>query len=334
MSKNSGLYTQNNVMLTIARKHSQALEPEWKLVQESEGGERAVSVDCSAEPVLCYRSGVSSFPTIRLHRPDGKQSRYRGPRKATSILGFLRRAGHPVLSHIGSHNATEFRSSDDVVFIGYFSSSESHLRESFESLARRYHDRFSFALASSARRKEYTQSTVECHNNVDDMHRTTAELSGSASVEDFIELCSTPLIPEMTRRNELSFYEVGHYCRDTMRRWTDTGVKTRKSLVHYCVRNDKDREEYVAEMRPLARKYEEYLHFVTTDVHEYADAAEMMGLQRGATGLSVQNPNTGDVFPYTRKERISAGTVEAFLIDIIQGKVPPWKPDGARHDEL
>ncbi|GAB1318289.1 hypothetical protein MFIFM68171_08499 [Madurella fahalii] len=120
----------------------------------------------------------------------------------------------------------------------------------------------------------------------------------------------------MTRRNELSFYE------------------TRKSLVYYFVRNDGDREAYVAEMRPLAKKYEEYLHFVTADVNEYADAVEMMGVKRGSRGLSVQNPNNGDIFPYTRKERISANAVEAFLVDIIQGKVQAWKPDRATHDEL
>lgn len=86
-------------------------------------------------------------------------------------------------------------------------------------------------------------------------------------------------------------------------------------------------------MRPLARKYEEYLHFVTTDVTEYADAAQMMGLRRGSGGLSVQNPNNGDVYPYTGKGKIWAATVEAFLGDIIQGKIQPWA-QGAGHDEL
>jgi protein disulfide-isomerase A1 len=96
-------------------------------------------------------------------------------------------------------------------------------------------------------------------------------------------------------------------------------------------------------MRPLAKKYAEYLHFVTTDADEYADAAAMMGLnlnQRGSGSgssggwLSVQNPNNGDVFPYARREKLSAGVVEVFLGDIIQGKVKPWRPTAAGHDEL
>ena len=114
---------------------------------------------------------------------------------------------------------------------------------------------------------------------------------------------------------------------------TTDNNQTRKSIVHYFVANDKERDEYVAEIRPLAKKYEEYLHFVTTDINEYGDVAEMMGLQRASKGLSVQNPNNGDVFPYVGKEKISGTSVEAFLGNIIQGKVQPWRP-GTGHDEL
>lgn len=196
-------------MLTNTRENSQALESEWELVQETQGHEKVLSVDCSNEEKLCRQLGISSFPAIRLHGSDGNQGRYRGPRKSTSILGFLQRTSRPVLSHVNGQNATNFQHIDDVVFIGYFPSNSKHLLESFTSLARKYHDRFSFALATGAQQKEQQQPTLRCYNNADGLHRTTAELSGSASIEAFINLCSTPLIPEMTRRNELSFYEVG-----------------------------------------------------------------------------------------------------------------------------
>jgi len=92
-------------------------------------------------------------------------------------------------------------------------------------------------------------------------------------------------------------------------------------------------------MLPLAKKYSEYLQFTTTDVNEYPEAAEMLGLRRGTkTGLSVQNPSNGDVFPYTGREQISAEVVEGFLVDIIQGRVKPWsrgrQGGGGGHEEL
>lgn len=87
-------------------------------------------------------------------------------------------------------------------------------------------------------------------------------------------------------------------------------------------------------MRPLAKRYMEYLHFVTIDADEYADAAGMLGIGRGSEGLSVQNPNNGDIFPYARKDNINAASIEAFLGDIISGKVKVWQPEASGHDEL
>ncbi|KAK4032434.1 hypothetical protein C8A01DRAFT_50768 [Parachaetomium inaequale] len=293
---------------------AQALEQEWTAVQKTEG-DKVVSVDCSAESKLCHESGVSSFPAIRLQQPSGKQIRYRGPRKAAAVQGFLHRTSRPTVSFVTPKNSSIFQSIDDVVFIGHFGTHDSHLQRQFETIAEKYRDRYSFATTSGTVRQG-APPTVECFNNPDSTKRSTSDFPTPSSLESFIKRCSTPTIPQMTRRNELSFYQ------------------TRQSIVHYFVRSDAEREAYVAEMRPLAKKYAEYLHFVTTDADEYADAAEMMGIKRGSSGgLSVQNPNNGDVFPYMRREKISAGVVEVFLGDIIQGKVKPWRPGGG-HDEL
>lgn len=107
---------------------------------------------------------------------------------------------------------------------------------------------------------------------------------------------------------------------------------------------------YVAEMRPLAKKYQEYLQFTTIDPDEYPHMLPSLGLKPGSTRvLSVQNPSNGDVFPYTggdQGEIITAAVVEAFLLDIINGRVRAFGRDsdeGAgtndgtdhrRHDEL
>ncbi|KAL2129593.1 hypothetical protein VTI74DRAFT_7547 [Chaetomium olivicolor] len=266
------------------------------------------------EVEVCRQSDVSSFPAIRLIGPDDRQIRYRGPRKALFIQGFLRRTAWPAISHVDSKNVTAFQAIDDVVFVGHFGPPDTLLRRSFTKIAHTYHDRYTFATTVLDQRK-HSRPMIECYNNPDGIQRSTTDIFRPLDLRNFIKLCSTPLIPELTRRNELSFYE------------------TRKSIVHYFVRDDKEREQYVTELRSLARKYEEYLQFVTTDLNEYPEAAEMMGLKRGVRGLSVQNPNNGNVYPYRRKEKITVGTVEAFLVNIIQGKFEPWAPE-AGHDEL
>jgi protein disulfide-isomerase A1 len=108
--------------------------------------------------------------------------------------------------------------------------------------------------------------------------------------------------------------------------------------VHYFVATDAERQEYVSTMRPLAKKYQEYLNFVTTDVNEYPEVVHMLGHATAAARvLSVQNPTNGQVFPYWGNDGISVVVVEEFLVEIANGNVQPW--DGTArgttgHDEL
>ncbi|KAM7187727.1 hypothetical protein V8F20_010864 [Naviculisporaceae sp. PSN 640] len=304
---------------------SQAIEPEWLQVQKSASPSTSdfkdgtiVKIDCTEEvsKKWCQKERIKSFPTIRLYRNDVPGSlryeRYRGPPKAAAILGFLRRSLQPVVSMVDEKNITEFSKRDDVVFVGRIPGQEngkpSQAEGLFQAAAVKYRDRFSFALeVDGAKGRE---PSVSCWNNLDGLKHETTQLQTRELLEKFIELCSTPLIPEMTRRNELGFYE------------------TRKSIVHYFTSNEQEQQEYVKEMRPLAKKYHEYLHFTTTDVNEYPEAPEMMGFKWGySTGLSVQNPNNGDIYPYTRSQPLSARAVELFLSDIIQGKVKPLAAD-------
>ncbi|KAL1838500.1 hypothetical protein VTJ49DRAFT_2607 [Mycothermus thermophilus] len=324
-------------------KPSQLLEPIWTSLQSQPPVDETaiVSIECSLSLPDCLQADVASYPAIRLlllppssqtttpnatsNKP--KQHRYRGPRTASSILAFLRRmtrqssSGLP--TPVTTENMTTFASTaDDVVFLGRFGPSKGKekatglsglLRKEYESAARRYRDRYTFGIMTVPT----SGSTVTCQNNVEGVHLSlsAAEISRPGAVDEFVRRCAEEVIPALTRRNELSFYETG------------------KSIVHFFPPTPDARAAYLAEMRPLAQKYAEYLHFVTTDPREFPGAAEMLGLSRSQGGLSVQNPNTGDVYPYRRREKISAASVEAFLGDIIQGNVHAWKP-GEGHDEL
>lgn len=184
-------------------KASQTLESEWTSAQGT-AGDKLLSVDCSTETNLCHQHGVSSFPTIRLHNPDGTQTRYRGPRKAPSILSFLRRTTRPAVSPITPANLTTFQSIDDVVIIGHFSRGTA-LQQHFKEIAAQYQDRYSFGRVADAQAQA---PEMECFNNLDGAQRSTTEFPSPTSVEAFVKLCAARLIPEFTRRNELDFYQV------------------------------------------------------------------------------------------------------------------------------
>ena len=110
--------------------------------------------------------------------------------------------------------------------------------------------------------------------------------------------------------------------------------------MYFLAEKAEEREAYVEAMRPVAKKYKEYLNFVTVDAGEYAELTSPLGLPPAVfPALAVQNPAFGQVFPYAPGASITPFAVEAFVMEIVQGKVKPW--DGTPpvapkvpHDEL
>ncbi len=93
-------------------------------------------------------------------------------------------------------------------------------------------------------------------------------------------------------------------------------------------------------MRPLAKKYIEFLHFAITDTAEYPGMLAAVGLgPHQKTGLALENHNTGDLFPFAGGHDITATAIEAFLGDITSGRLQPGNRGQASgreqaHDEL
>ncbi|KAL2125696.1 hypothetical protein VTJ04DRAFT_2061 [Mycothermus thermophilus] len=353
-------------------KHAQDFESTWTTLQQSppDNDLAILSIDCSADLPHCLSADIASYPAIRLFLPPplttstGKDKskddepklirhRYRGPRTVPSIRSYLRRmlrlsstpaAAEGVVAHLTPQNATTFlTTADDVVFLGRFPPSSDSapalttwVRRELSSLARRYRDRYTFGavVAPTSASGTRQEASMECRNNVEGTSAvlSAGEVTHPGVLEEFVRRCAAPVIPEYTRRNELEFFQTG------------------KSIVHFLPTHPSAREAYISHLRPLAQKYSEYLHFVTTDPREFPEAAEMLGLgsiinnsnnNKGDSnkngqitgGLSVLNPNTGHVYPYRRKEKISAAAVEKFLSDIIEGKVAAWTGEEG-HDEL
>ena len=109
--------------------------------------------------------------------------------------------------------------------------------------------------------------------------------------------------------------------------------------MYYFVATDEERLEYVSSIRPLAKKYDEYLIFLTVDALEYPDMGPNLGLSSGAKrGLVVQNPSKGQVFPLRKTKGITPDVIESFIMELSSGKVEPWDftpvPPDIPHDEL
>ncbi|KAJ0125279.1 protein disulfide-isomerase [Diaporthe amygdali] len=307
------------------------LEKEWSSVQKSAEKDTVLTVDCSTRAKLCGEFNIVSFPTIRLHQKDGTFERYRGPRKAKEyvvahlppfqldvlltqvvrIKAYLQRMKRSPISVVNENNITSFATTDDVIFIAQFSEKDQYLEDRYTDMVHQYRDRYSFAVGPVAA----DSSSLQCINNGNQEQFSTTQLSNPASIENFIKQCTLPLVPELTRRNEAEYMRLG------------------KSIVHYFVSADEDRDAYVADIKPLAKKFKEYLIFATTDVNQYLEMPAVMGHKAAsAKVLAVSSPSNGGVYPYRGGKDLTSEVVEAFLNDISEGKVKPWDGMNAHDD--
>ncbi|CEJ79909.1 hypothetical protein VHEMI00122 [[Torrubiella] hemipterigena] len=274
---------------------NKAFLEEWKNV----GTEltSTLTIDCSQETEICNDLDVLSFPAIRLYQ-KGSMSRYRGPRTSKDMLSYAQRMKNPIVSQLKPALVKEFSESDDLVVLAVVSADDKSFRKRFEDLATTYHDRYSFGLVDG------DLSSVSCHNNMDSTQHQAQDLEQVGSLKRLLEVCKEPLIPQLTRRNEIKY------------------MSGSKSLVYYFHHDETDREQYVNDMRETARTYHEFLTLVTVDADEYPHMPTSLGLV-GKGGLAVQNLHNGEVFPYEEKE-ITAGGVANFIFAISEGQVSPW----------
>ncbi|KAK1760233.1 hypothetical protein QBC47DRAFT_448781 [Echria macrotheca] len=316
---------ENEYTLVACNEKSTSLEQEWTF--PAIPSIEVTSIDCIYSKSLCANYTVSSLPTIRLYHHATLLQRYRGPRRTSSIVSFVKRMTTRPCNEIPTIDASEistFLSSDEVTFLAHLPST-SLIREHFEAQAKKYRDRYTFGITSDTR----DGGRIECYNREDEMHHVLEVkeigLVPSEGIETFVKKCATPLIPELTRRNEMEIYQSG------------------KSLLHYLPPSPLHLQIFHQQVRPLAKKYQEYLTFLTTSPSEFPDAPSMLGLEdEGGVGLAVQNPATGEVYryPFRGDLPVRAGEVEGFLGDIVRGKVKAWNRrgdgggGGRGHEEL
>jgi protein disulfide-isomerase A1 len=117
---------------------------------------------------------------------------------------FLHRVLHPAVIEADEHTAGSMTLLDDVVIMAHPHPDDSVLYRRFKDLAKQYRDRFSFVISSPIQ----ASSALTCYNNLDDEKHGTSEVATVQALEDFVKLCSEPLIPELTRRNEAQYTAV------------------------------------------------------------------------------------------------------------------------------
>jgi protein disulfide-isomerase A1 len=128
------------------------------------------------------------------------------------LVPFLRRFKQPPVSIPDNTNITAFKTSDDIVFIAYPTAEDEQLKKSFTSVAKRNRHRFSFGISTDpalAKAENIPPGCIVYYNNMHKEQEILCGENGIADLERWAEKVTTPLIGEMTRRNELRYLNVG-----------------------------------------------------------------------------------------------------------------------------
>jgi len=231
---------------------------------------------------------------------------------------------------------------DEAVVIAYIPEEQTALRSAFTELASRNRDRFTFGLVtdkSLAQVENVQVPSVVVHKPREGEQEVLPGPSGIDALEKFLETATAPPVGEFTRRNELKYMKASLaplFLQDIS---LIIQSQAGKSLVYYVAHKPQDLDNYREDLKPLAKKFKEYLNFVTVDAVEYGHMLPALGLQdTGSPALAVFNPMYGQAFPHDQKKKITSEVVESFVMDIVQGKVQPLGAGGAgentKHTEL
>ncbi|KAF2839528.1 hypothetical protein M501DRAFT_1056886 [Patellaria atrata CBS 101060] len=283
-----------------------------------------ITVDCSIEKKYCSDRSVHSYPAIRLHKGAEEFVRYRGPPKASDISSFVRLAKLPIVAELDSGNIEGYRNLGINLLVASLEEEDKASRRTFEQVAKEYHDEFIFGVIGS----QYFVGNGLSAPGIVIFKADGAETEffrgpfDKASIRKFILQASRPLIGELTRRTEMGY------------------MTSQKLLAYIFYDNDSDRTTLSRELQLLARKYSDYINFVTIDADEYGHMAGSLGLRSGTfPALTFYSAWKDQVFPYPEIQDITTILVEIFMLDIFQGKVKPIEKespgsDSMGHDEL
>ncbi|TID01413.1 Protein disulfide-isomerase [Colletotrichum higginsianum] len=295
--------------------NSKRLEAEWKAVRSSTGVAMRWDDDLADESC----SGLGAYPAIRLLRGGHPPLDYLGPRTSDEILRFIERVERsphgPV--NVPAEDAVSFQDVDDFVCIGHFPPGTA-LRQAFEAVADKYRTEFTFgvvvvdvdspgvAVAAAA-----NDAKVVCHKRDDQSVHTWT--SGDDGLEAWLVEASRPVIAELTPANHQRFLDRG---------WPMVYILSPSPGVRASVRTD---------LHAFAKSHYASLTAVTVDPGYFPDLPARLGLdppEDDRPAGAVHQLSNGRVYRYPEGRAFTPRELQAWGLDVWQGRVKPWAPPG------
>lgn len=162
---------------------------------------------------ICHHNvpGPSTgFRVCAIHEPS---SSIRANSTPWRILNFVSRMWRPVVTVVESDGLDTFKTTDEIVFIGHISASDTAAQRAFAKVAEEYREEFTFGLVTETEEalihtENVVSPTVICHVVQAGETKSFSSFSEPGTLDNFVVEASRPVIGELTPYNQQRLLKV------------------------------------------------------------------------------------------------------------------------------
>lgn len=253
-----------------------------------------------------------------------------------SILNFVSRMSRTAFTELDSDNAEAFKTTDEVVFVGYIKPEDDISKEAFAAVAEEYREEFTFGLVSDdalINSQDLEPPGVVCHVVQDGETRSLSSFSEPKALQDFVLEASRRAIGELLPYDHLQqrLVDVSRTHIQMDRTCSPNRVLYKRGwpIVYLFGETEEDRAELRRTLHKFSKSYYDSLTCVTVDPLDFPDLQAKLGLEPGVFPAgAVHQLSKNRIYPYPRGKDIDSGSLQKWGLDVYQGRIKPWTPPG------
>ncbi|PWU93918.1 protein disulfide isomerase 2 [Trypanosoma cruzi] len=287
--------------------HCQKLAPEWeKAAKEIPSGAVMVDVDCTKESNLAQKYSIKGFPTIILFR-DGKEvEHYKGGRKSSDIVNYVKANLGTAVVHVETAEELEkLREEHNAVCVGVTSDMESRLSKTLATSAEGLRMKMKFVVITDSNilPDEKPESIIVFRKGgekeVFDGAMETADL------KSFLEVAFIPFMGEINPNTYLDY----------------AGISGPVAWV-LLKPSEEESKELKSKLLDVGKKMRRLMVLLWVDAEQYG-VASSLGLSDDAKYPAFVIARGEDHFVHPSTEPVTAESIEKFIIEYSEKKLSP-----------
>jgi protein disulfide-isomerase A1 len=264
-------------------------------------------VDGDENPQAPSKFGVRGYPTITLFI-NGQGSKYSGRRTESEIVSWVSKKVSPAQELAALSDVESFKSSSDVVAVGFFSKSSDELK-AFESTAR-VRENVPFGVvedATVAAEFGVSAPAVILFKNFDDGKTVYSGEYDVESIQEFIQGNSVPLVSTFTQENAAKIF----------------GSGIDNHFLYFSHKSAENHESVVDQLRVVAQEFRGKIRFTYVPSTTESNAMSYFDLTADHLPAVLVSLGSGGMKKFCFSKELTAANIREHVNDFHNGKLKP-----------